>query len=50
MASGWLIGVMVELADEPAALRHFFDGMVTRHAIVLNPALSRPTANATRRS
>ena len=24
MASGWLIGVMVELADEPAALRHFF--------------------------
>ncbi len=23
-----------------AALRHFFDGMVTRHAIVLNPALS----------
>jgi uncharacterized membrane protein len=24
MASGWLIGVMVELADEPVALRHFF--------------------------
>jgi uncharacterized membrane protein len=24
MASGWLIGVMVELADEPLALRHFF--------------------------
>ena len=24
MAGGWLIGVMVELADEPAALRHFF--------------------------
>ena len=23
-----------------AALRHFFDGMVTRHAIMLNPALS----------
>lgn len=23
-----------------AALRHFFDGMVTRHAVVLNPALS----------
>src|ERR1017187_6017060 len=23
-----------------SALRHFFDGMVTRHAIVLNPALS----------
>lgn len=23
-----------------AAVRHFFDGMVTRHAIVLNPALS----------
>ena len=23
-----------------AALRHFFDGLVTRHAIVLNPALS----------
>jgi integrase/recombinase XerD len=23
-----------------AALRHFFDGMVTRHAIILNPALS----------
>lgn len=23
-----------------AALRHFFDGMVTRHAILLNPALS----------
>jgi hypothetical protein len=24
MASGWLIGVMVELAAEPVALRHFF--------------------------
>ena len=24
MANGWLIGVMVELADEPAPLRHFF--------------------------
>jgi hypothetical protein len=24
VAGGWLIGVMVELADEPAALRHFF--------------------------
>lgn len=24
MARCWLIGVMVELADEPAALRHFF--------------------------
>ncbi|MEJ0064255.1 MAG: hypothetical protein WDM85_01650 [Caulobacteraceae bacterium] len=24
MASGWLIGVMVELAGEPVALRHFF--------------------------
>ncbi len=24
MASGWLIGVMVELPGEPAALRHFF--------------------------
>jgi hypothetical protein len=24
MANGWLIGVMVELVDEPAALRHFF--------------------------
>jgi hypothetical protein len=24
MASGWLIGVMVELAGEPIALRHFF--------------------------
>jgi hypothetical protein len=24
MASGWLIGVMVEVADEPAPLRHFF--------------------------
>jgi uncharacterized membrane protein len=24
MANGWLIGVMVELADEPVALRHFF--------------------------
>lgn len=23
-----------------AALRHFFDGMVTRHAVILNPALS----------
>lgn len=23
-----------------AALRHFFDGMVTRHAMILNPALS----------
>jgi integrase/recombinase XerD len=23
-----------------AALRHFFDGLVTRHAIILNPALS----------
>ncbi|MGH9453768.1 MAG: tyrosine-type recombinase/integrase, partial [Terriglobia bacterium] len=23
-----------------AAIRHFFDGMVTRHAIILNPALS----------
>src|SRR5947209_2876264 len=23
-----------------AALRHFFDGMVTRHAMLLNPALS----------
>jgi site-specific recombinase XerD len=23
-----------------SALRHFFDGMVTRHAIILNPALS----------
>jgi uncharacterized membrane protein len=24
MANGWLIGVMVELAGEPIALRHFF--------------------------
>ena len=24
MASGWMIGVMVELPGEPAALRHFF--------------------------
>jgi uncharacterized membrane protein len=24
MANGWLIGVMVELTDEPVALRHFF--------------------------
>jgi len=24
MASGWMIGVMVELAGEPKALRHFF--------------------------
>jgi len=24
MANGWLIGVMVELAGEPAPLRHFF--------------------------
>ncbi len=24
MPKGWLIGVMVELADEPAAVRHFF--------------------------
>ena len=24
MAKGWLIGVMVEIADEPAAVRHFF--------------------------
>jgi uncharacterized membrane protein len=24
MANGWLIGVMVELAEEPVALRHFF--------------------------
>jgi len=24
MANGWLIGVMVELEGEPAALRHFF--------------------------
>ena len=24
MASGWLIGVMVELPGEPKALRHFF--------------------------
>jgi hypothetical protein len=24
MGSGWMIGVMVELAGEPAALRHFF--------------------------
>ena len=24
MADGWLIGVMVELAGEPAPLRHFF--------------------------
>ncbi|MDP3172830.1 MAG: hypothetical protein Q8M88_00155 [Phenylobacterium sp.] len=24
MASGWMIGVMVELAGEPAPLRHFF--------------------------
>ena len=24
MAGGWLIGVMVELTDEPVALRHFF--------------------------
>lgn len=23
-----------------AALRHFFDGLVTRHAVLLNPALS----------
>src|SRR5205085_9674432 len=23
-----------------AAIRHFFDGLVTRHAIILNPALS----------
>ncbi len=24
MATGWLIGVMVELEDEPVALQHFF--------------------------
>jgi hypothetical protein len=24
MANGWLIGVMVEVTGEPAALRHFF--------------------------
>jgi hypothetical protein len=24
MANGWLIGVMVEVAGEPVALRHFF--------------------------
>ena len=24
MANGWLIGVMVDLAGEPVALRHFF--------------------------
>lgn len=24
MSSGWLIGVMVELAGEPAPIRHFF--------------------------
>ncbi len=24
MARGWMIGVMVELANEPAPLRHFF--------------------------
>lgn len=24
MAKGWLIGVMVELADEPVPVRHFF--------------------------
>ncbi len=24
MAGGWMIGVMVELAGEPVALRHFF--------------------------
>jgi hypothetical protein len=24
MASGWMIGVMVEVAGEPVALRHFF--------------------------
>lgn len=24
MANGWMIGVMVKLADEPAPLRHFF--------------------------
>jgi len=24
MARGWLIGVMVELADEPVPVRHFF--------------------------
>ncbi|HEY2707283.1 MAG TPA: hypothetical protein VGI95_04460 [Caulobacteraceae bacterium] len=24
MATGWMIGVMVELAGEPVALRHFF--------------------------
>lgn len=24
MANGWMIGVMVELAGEPAPLRHFF--------------------------
>jgi hypothetical protein len=24
MASGWMIGVMVQLAGEPAPLRHFF--------------------------
>jgi uncharacterized membrane protein len=24
MAKGWLIGVMVELQDEPVALRHYF--------------------------
>jgi hypothetical protein len=24
MASGWMIGVMVELSGEPVALRHFF--------------------------
>ena len=30
-----------------AGLRHFFDGMVTRHAIALNPALSVRTERFT---
>lgn len=30
-----------------AGLRHFFDGMVTRHAIALNPALSVRTERYT---
>lgn len=46
----YLDGIHVAIASKKqilAALRHFFDGMVTRHAMALNPALSVRTERYT---
>jgi uncharacterized membrane protein len=52
MESGWLIGVMVELAGEPVALRHFFavghedrakaEWKAIDHALLIGPVATSP--------